>query len=269
MQKHTTEDGVIYFKFPGLSKFEHLITHGMFSRLGGVSQVPFNSLNTSFKHEQGAEHNVSENWGRISKALPGIRFITAIPEHRDKIIQVTADMLTDEILTYIPAQADGLITNLPGIGLVWNTADCSGVIAIDPIHAAIGNFHAGWRGCSLCAVLSGITTMTSVFGSRPKDLWVGIGPTICQRCYQVDNPILKAFEENPKSCGLSHISYSNEQGLHLDIAKANRDQLLSIGVLEEHIEVSGLCPGHQTDLFFSHRMEKPKTGRNASIIALL
>ena len=108
--------------------------------------------------------------------------------------------------------------------------------------------------------------MTACFGSQPKDILAGIGPSICQECYEVKEEPIKAFKA----------AFGDEQGMkyfqerdgshYLDLWTANRDVLAEAGV--KNIEISGLCTAQNLDDWFSHRAEKGKTGRFAVLMAL-
>jgi polyphenol oxidase len=186
---------------------------------------------------------------------------------------------------------DGLITNTAGIVLAIGTADCMPVLIADPLHKAVGAFHAGWRGSLARIVEKGIGEMRRRFGSNPADLRAAIGPGIHACSYEVGKELRDKFE--------AQFSYGRElfqevfesdpvrerypllfmtqrapghsdlgPKLHLDLVEANRRQLLDVGVKTENIWSSELCTACRTDLLFSYRAEGPGTGRMLGAIGI-
>ena len=186
---------------------------------------------------------------------------------------------------------DGLITNTSGVVLAIGTADCMPVLVADPVHKAVGAFHAGWRGTLARIVEKGVGEMRRRFGSNPRDLRAAIGPGIHACCYEVGKELRDKFE--------AQFSYARElfqevfesdqvrerypllfmtqrapghsdlgPKLHLDLVEANRRQLLDAGLKAENIWASELCTACHTDLLFSYRAEGPGTGRMLGAIGI-
>ena len=88
---------------------------------------------------------------------------------------------------------DGLCTNEPGVTLVTYYADCVPLYFLDPVTRSVGLAHAGWRGtvAKIGAVM--VEKMAREFGSNPKDIIAGIGPSIGPCCYEVDEPVANQF----------------------------------------------------------------------------
>jgi hypothetical protein len=179
---------------------------------------------------------------------------------------------------------DGLLTEAPGLLLAIQTADCLPVILVDTKNCAVGVFHAGWRGTVKRIVEKGVGEMQRWFGSRPRDLRATIGPGVHGCCYQVGEEVREKFEmqfayaaslfrevkeSDPvrEKYPLLFLSarapgHSNlPKKIFLDLVEANRRQLLAAGVTAKSIETSPLCTNCRTDLLFSYRAEKGKTGR--------
>jgi YfiH family protein len=177
----------------------------------------------------------------------------------------------------LPEGCDAFITRERGIGLFWAVADCTVVLLIDPLHEAIGLTHAGWRGTAGAILRNTLDAMHARYGSEPDDLLAAIAPTIGPCCYEVDEPVRRAFASDPlpqRAARFSTVTVTGEDGverdsLRLDLAASNHAQLLELGVPGAHIEVSDLCPGTHTDLFYSHRMEGGRTGRFAVVLGLI
>jgi YfiH family protein len=188
-------------------------------------------------------------------------------------------------------KADGLMTDEPGLLLGIQTADCIPVLVADRKRRAVAAFHAGWRGTVKRIVETGIGRMRLEFGSQPEDLIAAIGPGIGACCYAVGEELFSSFESQFAYAGdlFSEVydtdpvrtkypmlfltqrapGHSNlGPSLHLDLAEANRRQLLSAGLKPRAIQVVGGCTSCQPDLFFSHRASQGRTGRMLSVIGI-
>ena len=186
---------------------------------------------------------------------------------------------------------DGLVTCTPGILLAIQTADCLPIIVADPVRGAVGVFHAGWRGTITRIVEKGVGEMQRWFGSRPGDLKAAIGPGIRGCCYQVGPEVRSAFDSqfNYASALFRETKETEEirerypllfmtarapghselpKKIFLDLAEANRRQLLDAGVAAESIFDLGLCSSCRVDLFYSHRAEKGVTGRMMAVVGI-
>ncbi|HEY1805536.1 MAG TPA: peptidoglycan editing factor PgeF [Terracidiphilus sp.] len=190
-----------------------------------------------------------------------------------------------------PHKADGQITNVPGLLLAIQTADCIPVLVADTKHRAVAAFHAGWRGTVKRIVESGVGSMRLAFASDPQDLVAAIGPGIGLCCYAVGDEVLSDFE--------SQFSYARElfkevfdsdpvrkkypmlfltqrapghspigPSLHVDLVEANRRQLLAAGLKPANIQVIGGCTQCHNDLFFSHRASHGHAGRMMAVIGI-
>jgi YfiH family protein len=190
-----------------------------------------------------------------------------------------------------PLTGDGLITATPGLLLAIQTADCFPIILVDAKRRAVGVFHAGWRGTVKRIVEKGVGEMHRWFGTRPKDIKAAIGPGIGGCCYEVGEEVRTKFE--------SQFSYAAKlfrevkdsdpvrekypllfltarapghgelpPKIFLDLADANRRQLLSVGVPAKSIDSSPMCTNCRTDLLFSYRAEKGKTGRMMAVAGI-
>jgi YfiH family protein len=163
-------------------------------------------------------------------------------------------------------RVDGLITAESGCALTMNYADCAPIFLYDPEHEAIGLGHAGWMGAVADLPGAMVRAMQATFGSEPAQLWAGVGPCIGPCCYEVDEPVIGRVHEAFAEPETLLLPQGNGSRPHFDLPRANRLNLSRAGV--HHIELSGLCTGCRTDLFFSHRKEAGKTGRFGTIFIL-
>jgi YfiH family protein len=160
--------------------------------------------------------------------------------------------------------ADAAITNLKGVMLAVQTADCVPILISDVRGAAVAAIHAGWRGTAARIAETTILRLREKFGIDPKDLTASIGPHIGVCCYEVGNDVVgtisnpAVFESKPE--------WSKP---HLNLAAANRQQLLDAGLLDQSIEISTLCTSCRADLFHSYRRDGTKMGHMLSVIGIV
>jgi YfiH family protein len=269
---------IVWFQFASFTAQQEAVTHGVFGRLGGVSGAPFHSLNAGPATADDPSARL-ENYRRIRATLPGHPLLVGTrPQQGTTVREVTAADIAQQEPPTVMLQdgCDGFITRVRGIGLFWAVADCSVILLLDPAHQAIGLTHSGWRGAAGAILRTTLNAMHERYGTEPGAVLAAIAPTIGPCCYEVDEPVRRAFASDPlakRSARFSTMTVPTLGGgehtsLRLDLAATNHAQLVDLGVPEQQIEVSELCPGSQTDLFFSHRMEGGRTGRFAVVLGL-
>jgi len=148
---------------------------------------------------------------------------------------------------------DAMVTNLSGICLVTQAADCVPILFYDPINKVIGAAHAGWKGTVAKIPSEVVKKMKSEYGSNPSDLVVGIGPSIGPCCYEVGAEVVHLVGD---SFGIEDgLIIKNEKfsGAIFNLWAANARTLVEAGVKKENIEVSGVCSKCNNDVFFSAR----------------
>ncbi|UJF35146.1 peptidoglycan editing factor PgeF [Paenibacillus hexagrammi] len=253
------------------------LTAGFTSRLGGISEAPFGTLNCGL-HVMDNEQHVVMNRRLIADAIdqPFEQFTFAEQVHGCDVQVVTAEEAgkgKDSREHAIQAK-DAMITNVPGAILCTQYADCVPLFFYDPVNKAAGLAHAGWKGTVLKISMATISSMTHTFGSKPADIRAVIGPSIGVCCYEVDETVaqrVKACLEETKvsSEAAALVLISKENGKYmLNLQELNRILINQAGILSSHIEVTQLCTSCRTDLFFSHRKEGGATGRMIAWIGL-
>ncbi len=174
-----------------------------------------------------------------------------------------------------PSDGDALISNDPSVALAVRAADCAPILLADRETGAVAAVHAGWRGTAASVVTATVTTMHEVFGTSPGNIVAAIGPAIGTCCYEVGSELVDAFAAAGHQRHLidrwfvSPPPARGEQrrpSMRLDIAGANRDQLILAGVREADIHASGLCTASHLDVLTSFRAERENAGRLAGVI---
>ncbi len=153
--------------------------------------------------------------------------------------------------------ADGLITNQPGIALFATYADCYPIVLWDPEHRAAGLVHAGWRGTQADVAAGAVRSMAREFDSNPARMKAAIGPGICGRCYEVGEDVATRFDRR-------FVHDTTPGKFLLDLAAANRAQLEEQGVRE--VFALNLCT-KETGFLPSHR-RTPDGTRFGAIVAI-
>lgn len=254
--QRVNHNGVVFYRFEGLAG-ESGLNHALFTRQGGVSPPPFASLNVG--HTVGDDLDaVRVNHQRALTALGWRRedVATCYQVHGTRVAVVGPNDRGQ-----VRPETDALVTADASVVLMLRFADCVPVLFFDRRQRAVGLAHAGWRGVVAGVVASTVTKLVEVFGSRPADLWAGIGPSIGRCCYEVGHDVVDQVTDALN--GLRPFRRVNDQ-VHLDLWSAVHYQLEEAGVGQ--IEVAELCTACHTDEWFSHRAERGRTGRFGVVI---
>ena len=264
---------VPYLSFPVLSRYPFL-THGFSTRLGGVSQGMFSSMNFGCDTAPGkdSEDNILENYSRIADSI-GFNVNTIVLSrqvHKTNIRMVTPEDCGKGLL--LPRdydEIDGLITNYPDITLVTKYADCVPLYFVDPVKKAIGLTHSGWRGTVARIGGHTVEAMQQQFGSNPKDIVAVIGPSICNDCFEIGEEVAIEFMQAFPASQIDAILTDHGNGKYqCDLWAANLQVLLNAGLIPSNIQISGVCTCCNNDLLFSHRKAQGKRGSLAAFLAL-
>lgn len=250
-------------QFEGLAR-DCNIFHFITTRRGGVSEGNYASFNLGAYCGDQKEH-VTENRKRLCDALgisPSSLFVPH-QTHDTKIRVIDKAFLSADkaFQTTELAGIDALITTVPGICIAVTTADCVPLLLYDPKKQVIATVHAGWRGTVNSIAVKTIKEMVRLFNVDPSDLCVGIGPAIGQKAFEVGREVADAFSLN--QADISTICcYNKASGKpHIDLAEANRQQLIQSGVNARQINVSGICTHTMNNDFYSARRLSIHSGR--------
>lgn len=253
---------------PLLSQYAPCIRHGFSTRLGGVSQPPFDSLNLGVGRGD-HEDAVKENYRRFCGAVgvPMERAVLSKQVHETTVRVCHSADAGKGLLSPRDYTADALVTWERELPLVVFSADCGIILLYDLVQEAIGAVHAGWRGCAAGIVEKTVQTMQDVFSSDPRYIVAAIGPCIGQCCFETDEDVPEAM---CAALGSEAAPYLKRVGAkwHVDLAGLNRQWLLRAGLLPERIDVCGLCTACRPDLFWSHRKMGDQRGAQVAMISL-
>jgi YfiH family protein len=249
-----------YFEFSSL-KIPGLY-HAIFTRQGGISPSPWNSLNFG--------GSVGDNINRVRKNIG--RAMTALNINADRIYDVYQVHSTDVVNAIQPIKpgelhikADGIITQQSDLTLLMRFADCVPILLFDPIRHAIGIVHAGWLGTVNKIIKKAVHMMMTSYESSPDDIYAGIGPSIGPDHYQVGKDV---FEKVKLAFGnkTDQLITYDRGSIFFNLWKANQYTLNEVGV--NRVEISDICTRCNLDNWYSHRGENGKTGRFGAVIGL-
>ena len=271
-QSHSTKlverHGVPYFIFKILEK--EGVIHGFSTRLGGVSEGCFSSMNLSFSRGD-HEESVRKNYERIGKAIgfSPERLVFSDQIHESAIHKVTKEDIGKGYTSPKLLGNDGLVTNEKGIPLVTFYADCVPIFFYDPKKQVIGMAHSGWRGTVARIGAKMIEIMKDSYGSKEEDILAVIAPSICQDCYEISQDVARQFQQEFKEFEEESYLRDDRNGkYHLNLWKVNELLLLKAGVKKEHLAITDVCTCCNKELLFSHRASQGKRGNLAGFMML-
>lgn len=267
-QRIHDEGALRYITFPLLEACG--VTRHLFStRKGGVSTGQYAEMNLSFRNGD-REEAVRRNYEILCAAvgLSPDRLVLSRQTHTANVRVVRADDIGKGITRPCDYDdVDGLITDLPEVGLVTHFADCVPLLFCDPVRKVVATSHAGWRGTVAEIGRVTVEKMRDVFGCDPADLRAVIGPSIHACCYEVDEPVREGLlVTGLPTDGL--LTPTAPGHYRLDLQETNRRILLRAGLTESHIAVSDLCTCCHSDFLHSHRATAGRRGILAAVIAL-
>lgn len=253
------EGGLRLFRFESLPSND--VVHGIFTRHGGVSPAPWDTLNLG--------SGVGDDLERVQlnrrRALESLRRSSESVFEVWQVHSAEVALGREPLLGEPPQQADAILTNNPAVTLMMRFADCVPILLFDPVRGAVGMAHAGWLGTVRKVASAAVRAMGEHFQTRPADLWAGLGPSIAAHHYPVGPEVAAEVRQAFGPGAEAHLAPS-PAGVLFDLWSANAALLESEGVSQ--IEVSGVCTACETQDWFSHRAEGGKTGRFGALIGL-
>lgn len=238
--------------------------NGFSTRMGGVSDLPQNSLNLAGYDDDAAE-NIEENRRRFLTFFDEGRVLaTAWQVHGDGIKDVTT---VDEAKNGND-KYDALVSSLPNVLVGVKTADCVPVLIADPVTKSFAAVHAGWRGTAASIAAKTVKRLEEAYNAKHQDMLAVIGPAASCRSYEIGEDVIAAFSNN-FSDSSKYFTETRTGHALVDLHSANRDQLVKEGVDPKNIRISPYCTMERPDIFFSYRKDRPiygKTGRLLSVI---
>lgn len=266
------EYGVPYMQFSEWADMKG-IKHIFTTRMGGVSEGKFATMNLSFTRGDDRE-KVYENYRRIARVMDCKTedIVCSHQTHTTNIRKVTAtDRGKGLVRERDYEDIDGLVTNEKDLCLGLFFADCVPVYFADPVKNVIGIAHSGWKGT--VGRISGnmVRIMTEEYGCCAEDIHVAVGPSICQTCYEVSEDVAEVFLEAFDGCDRDGILKKGKQEgkYQLNLWQAVQRTLKESGIPKDNIVVTDVCTCCNPDILFSHRASHGERGNLGAFLRLI
>lgn len=234
-----------------------LCRYRMFSRRGGVSRAPYASLNVGV-YVGDQPDAVATNRQMVREAMQIPALLSARQVHGQGVYCLTDTLREDREVDGF----DALVTNIAGVGLMIQQADCQAVLLFDPRRKVIAAIHCGWRGSVQQIVPQVVEVVTRNYGTLAADLQAVISPSLGPCCAEFVN-----FRKELPADFHEFMVRDN----YFDFWKVTRAQLIAAGVPDTHIKTAGHCTCCSDDYFSYRRATRQghgQTGRNCSVIVL-
>ena len=263
---HFTEqntNGVVYMTASHIP-MKHCFT----TRYGGVSEGVLSSLNLG-ENRGDDPSNVIENYRRLGEA-------TGIPTHHmaftrqvhgnDVRIVTEADVHT--LMTPVPYDADGVVTDIPGLAVIAFVADCVPLLLCDPVNKVVGAVHCGWRSTVADIMGNAVEKMVSL-GADPKEICAAIGASIGYCCFEVGPEVPEAVYALLPNDHEGLVRAGEKDGkFYVDLREAIARRLTQLGLQRDKILVSEECTVCSHEKYWSHRYTKGERGSQAALIVI-
>ena len=263
------KNGLVYLTADGFEAAGG-VAHGFSTRLGGVSEGIYATLNLGMNRGD-APDRVRENYRRFCAAIGADmgNIVCASQVHGDTVRTVTAADLGIGLDEPEPWQADGLVTDIPGVTLAVYSADCLPILLYDPVRRVVGAVHAGWRGTALGIAAKAVERMVDCYGCDRLDILAAVGPGISKCCFETHEDVPNAMTEAMGGGVLPFIQLKDNGKFAVDLKGINAKRLELAGVTPDHIAICGDCTACMRDKYWSHRIMGTQRGSMAAMIELI
>jgi YfiH family protein len=211
-----------------------------------------------------------EGWRRATASVGSSpdRLVRSKQVHGNTVRVVKRGALAENAIAERP-EGDAIVSNQPGLVLAVVTADCVPILMVDLVRGAAAAVHAGWRGTCARVAAAAIGAMTREFGTDPADVLAAIGPSAGPDDYEVGEALVDAFTNagHPEQQIARWFLRAGAKP-HLDLWRANADQLREAGVPLDHIYTCGLSTVSHANIFESYRVDGERAGRMAALIVV-
>lgn len=234
-----------------------LCRYAFFTRSGGESKGHYDSLNVGL-HVGDVDSLVYANRDIVKKAMETATLLSAHQVH-GTTIHIQKEPLSDDLEV---ADCDALITNLRGVALMVQHADCQAVLLYDSVNGVIAAVHNGWRGSVQNILGKVVNTMVRDFSIHPGNIQAVVGPSL--------GPCCAEFRHYKRELPQDFLQFQAHEN-HFDFWQISGAQLMAEGVQKTNIVTSKLCT-RCSEEYFSYRQAVQTsdgiTGRNGSVIVL-
>lgn len=262
--------------------------HAFSTRIGGVSEGPFESLNLGLSRGDVPEA-VEENYNRFLKAVGAKAPVCRVRQVHGKIVHEAPERDARKVFEISalfgglpPRDGDGLMTDRAEVPLMVYYADCMPILLFDPVRRVCAAVHSGWRGTVLRIAGEAVRRMTERYGSAPGNILAAVGPSAGPFRYEVSEEVAAQFmtefgEKSGVVLRRAEEARGRYPGLveseafvrpHVDLWRAALCALVEAGVPENQVFISGICTVSEPERYFSHRVMGDRRGNGGAVILL-
>lgn len=255
--------GVVVMTAPNIAA-KHCFT----TRFGGVSEGHLASMNLG-ENRGDAPECVIENYRRLGEAT-GIRtdHMAFTRQVHGNAVRIVTEADVHTLMTAVPYDADGVVTNVPGLALIAFVADCVPLLLHDPVSGVAAAVHCGWRS-TVADIMAVAVEKMCTLGGDPAHMQAAIGASIGYCCFEVGAEVPEAiFALLPNDHDGLVRAGEQEGKFYVDLREAIARRLVQLGLKREHILVSEECTMCSHDKYWSHRFTKGERGSQAALIML-
>ncbi|APR84728.1 Hypothetical protein A7982_10077 [Minicystis rosea] len=236
--------------------------HAFFTRLGGVSRPPWDTLSFAFSVGDDPEA-VRENFARAARLLgvPVERVYVLSQVHGTASRVLTGDETFDEVVRSV---GDVTLSRVAGVACSVRSADCTPILVADRTTGAVAAIHSGWRGTVANVAAAGVAALRDLIGGQ-GDLVAAIGPHIQACCFEVGDDVAAELAAC-SALGESAVLRADGRKPHVDLRRIVRAQLESAGMHPDAIDDVLGCSVCDKERFHSYRRDGAVSGRMLSSI---
>lgn len=235
--------------------------HAFFTRQGGVSSGPYESLNFAVNVGD-REQNVQENLARAARALdvPPERLFFLSQVHGREVKLLSGG---ESRLAVLHERGDAVIGLEGRLACAVRIADCAPILLGDRSSGAVAAVHAGWRGTVAGLVAAAVERLRAELGG-PGELLAAIGPHISVAHFEVSEDV--AAELVAASPDPDVVDRTRGPKPHVDLRRILRAQLRELGLPDSSIDDVAGCTVAEPTRYFSYRRDGRQSGRHLAAI---
>jgi YfiH family protein len=208
----------------------------------------------SLTHPLLADAGIAHGFGQLGARQPA-EVIRPVQQHGREVAVVRDGSGID------PAEADAVVSTLPGVAVGVTTADCVPVLIAFDGGRVVAAVHAGWRGIAAGVMPSAFETIAR-FAVQPRRAKAVIGPHIGACCYEVDAPVIDRLRGRFSKLLDSVLTPVSAAHSMLDLGALVRLELLRAGVGPANVGTfPDACTCCDAERFHSHRRDGARAGR--------
>jgi YfiH family protein len=158
------------------------------------------------------------------------------------------------------AEADAIVSALPGVPVGVVTADCLPVLLATP-SGTVAAVHAGWRGLAAGVLAAALEVLADAAPDAALAV-AAIGPHVGASCYEIDAPVVDALAVRFDAALARALEGTRAGHWRLDLASLARVELVRGGLAPARIgALAGACTACDAGRFESVRRDGPRAGR--------